>query len=438
MSTILNEANWMDGIPDTTPVQNMSIPGTHESGALLGGGPTQCQWLEIGDQLRRGIRFIDLRCAHAYGSLGSKEFPVYHGGVYQNSNFEDVQDACIKFLQAHPSEFILMNVQQNMVPNLRNRTADEFFDTFVTLYDPSSWLFPSAIQTAKDWRGKIVLVRPYDPESGKGWPSTQSKVSSLPGPGLVWNGFVIDGTSYNALFETQNGWEKWSNDDDKEAAVKQYLNLAYDGQISPERFFLNFFSRAGTAYVGTAAENINNYFQAYLRNNLRDPGRRLGILPIDFTGNTGWTGSLEELIILRNTFKPGYSVQFQVSPFKLLLSQTGQPWQGQFMAPGEHDWSVIGYPSSPGRPNADNPIIFERYTYEGKDYFKRKGHDQYLSCSSGGQVGLYNWNGARTFTADGPHLLSDYYNNKPMRAKNNGELWCGDDGDLMDVIFAPA
>ena len=243
---------------------------------------------------------------------------------------------------------------------------------------------------------------------------------------------------HNALFETQNGWEKWSNDQDKEAAVEQYLNLAYNGQSSPDRFFLNFFSRAGTAYVGTAAQNINNYFQTYLGNNLRGTGHRLGILPVDFTGNTGWTSSLEELIVLRNTFKPGYSVQFEVSPFKLLLSRAGQPWQGQFMAMGEHDWAIIGDHGSPGSPSADDPIIFERYTYNGKDYFKQKDHTQYLSCSGEGQVGLYDWNGARTFTANGPELRSDYYNNKPMRTKNNGELWCGDDGDLLDVVFAPA
>jgi hypothetical protein len=188
----------------------------------------------------------------------------------------------------------------------------------------------------------------------------------------------------------------------------------------------------------TLAEGSGSRFsEAYLRNTLTGTGHRLGILPIDFTGNTGWTGSLEELIVLRNTFKPGYSVQFEVSPFKLLLSKTGQPWQGDFMTRGQHDWAVVGSPGSPGNPSADDPILFERYTYEGKDYFKRQGHAQYLSCSAGGQVGLYPWDGARTFTANGPELRSDYYDNKPMRAKKNGELWCGDDGDLLDVVFAP-
>src|SRR6266446_811457 len=103
--TQVNSLNWMSGVVDTTPINQMSIPGTHESCALYGLGPTQCQARSITQQLELGVRFLDIRCAYAEDLAA--DFYIYHGGIYQEIQFSKVQDECVQFLTNHPSEVIL-------------------------------------------------------------------------------------------------------------------------------------------------------------------------------------------------------------------------------------------------------------------------------------------------------------------------------------------
>ncbi|NUS82180.1 MAG: phospholipase, partial [Streptomyces sp.] len=46
--------DWLSGIADATPVQRLTLPGTHDSGARYGGPWTECQNTTIGDQLNSG------------------------------------------------------------------------------------------------------------------------------------------------------------------------------------------------------------------------------------------------------------------------------------------------------------------------------------------------------------------------------------------------
>ena len=436
MSPTLNGLNWMEGIDRSTPISKLSIPGSHESCSLYGGGKSQCQWFGITDQLRRGVRFFDVRCVHSRGSQGTKQFPIYHGILYEYTNFQAVQAECIAFLQTYKSETILMNVQREEPQGLSSRSADEFSDMFLSLVDRQWWKFPDQIPTLNDVAGKIVLIRtPWDPVEEEGWPETAPTAAY----GLPWEGFNQNRVSSYPLFETQNGWQGapiGDTDAHKQAAVEAMLVDAYDGVKSPDKIYLNFLSRAADNYVGTAAQATNTAIQQYLQSNLTGTDRRLGILAMDFVGNTGWTGSLEEQIIRRNRFKDGYEFAFPVSPFKLRLTDPNNPDKSWWMVRGEHNWAVASKASANG-PTADDPIVFELYTDDREDFYKAADESTYLSVSHGGQVGLYKWPGRSVFTPDGPELLS-HYANKPMRLKPNGELWCGTEGDLVNVTFVAA
>src|SRR5688500_16988143 len=59
-------SNWMGSLPDATNVAQLSIPGTHDSGARTEpvGGTAKCQNLSIADQLTAGVRYLDIRCRH--------------------------------------------------------------------------------------------------------------------------------------------------------------------------------------------------------------------------------------------------------------------------------------------------------------------------------------------------------------------------------------
>ncbi|MBR4296566.1 MAG: phosphatidylinositol phosphodiesterase, partial [Bacteroidaceae bacterium] len=61
LSQNLNLCEWMKSVPDATPLCQLSIPGTHDSGALDGGEAFQTQELTIEEQLEGGIRCFDIR-----------------------------------------------------------------------------------------------------------------------------------------------------------------------------------------------------------------------------------------------------------------------------------------------------------------------------------------------------------------------------------------
>ncbi|MGW5532450.1 phosphatidylinositol-specific phospholipase C domain-containing protein, partial [Streptomyces xanthochromogenes] len=107
----ITRSTWMSAIADDTPMQSITIPGTHESGARFPGlsaGFAQCQndSYTIAAQLRDGIRYLDIRCRNYGHSL-----LIHHGQVYQHASFEDCVRDCHDFLAGNPSETLFMRLK---------------------------------------------------------------------------------------------------------------------------------------------------------------------------------------------------------------------------------------------------------------------------------------------------------------------------------------
>lgn len=312
--------NWMSGIADDTNIAGISIPGTHESCSRFQVGDAQCQWFSIIQQLNRGIRFLDIRCNYETGSeTGLTQhiyFPVYHGIARQNILFEEIQAQCVAFLDANPSEFILMNIQMNEGTEDRAIGA-QFGSKFLDLIEPYKdyWYMETGVKiqpgfgpvpnlpTIHDVRKRIVLVRSIaimNSNSIVGWeiPSGESNRSK---GGFTWSGFNINGTSSEINSRTQN---KWDDTDyaEKQPMVEQYIKDAKD---NANFGMLTFNFASYTGYPGANAQEMNDWMKGYLKTNW---GFNTGIIALDFTGNTGDAGdSLENLIIEHQPHqKPGY------------------------------------------------------------------------------------------------------------------------------------
>ena len=54
-------AGWMSALPDETPIHRMSVPGSHDSGAVCGNVFLKVQDAAIARQLEMGVRFFDIR-----------------------------------------------------------------------------------------------------------------------------------------------------------------------------------------------------------------------------------------------------------------------------------------------------------------------------------------------------------------------------------------
>ena len=102
--------NWMSNLDDDTKINKIYIPGTHDSGALYSflGISGKCQSYTIEDQLNMGVRFFDIRL-----QLRENELMVVHSFVDQKQTFENVLKSVREFLNAHPSELVIMSIKQD-------------------------------------------------------------------------------------------------------------------------------------------------------------------------------------------------------------------------------------------------------------------------------------------------------------------------------------
>ncbi len=152
---------WMATIADSTRLSAISIPGTHETMARVAGGDAVlCQSLSLNDQLASGIRALDIRCRHFRNA-----FHIHHAAYDQHKNFDDVLGVVIAFLQANPSETVLMRIKREYKDDGNTRafwqTLDDYLDNGVCadyIWKPAS---PDPNPRLKDVRGKIVILRDF-------------------------------------------------------------------------------------------------------------------------------------------------------------------------------------------------------------------------------------------------------------------------------------
>ena len=160
---------WMKYVDDNKYLDELSIPGTHDSGTCSVDNDTEpqssqakCQQDYIPTQLLEGIRYFDIRLGRndENGDPGIDHGRCYllkkDGGFMHLSN---VIDYFKTFLNENPSEALIM---------LASRGNDEATDESVTtafakvMHDnPDLFYTSSRIPTLNEVRGKIVLLRRF-------------------------------------------------------------------------------------------------------------------------------------------------------------------------------------------------------------------------------------------------------------------------------------
>lgn len=157
---------WMKYVEDNKFLDELSIPGTHDSGTCSVDNDTEpqssqvkCQQDYIPTQLLEGIRYFDIR-------LGKGDNPgICHGDFYlfkkdgDYLHLSDVIGYFKTFLSENPREALIM---------LASRGNDEATDDSVTtafakVLDDNPKLFytSSRVPTLGEVRGKIVLLRRF-------------------------------------------------------------------------------------------------------------------------------------------------------------------------------------------------------------------------------------------------------------------------------------
>jgi 1-phosphatidylinositol phosphodiesterase len=235
----ISNPDWMSRLADNRLASWVMVPGTHDSGARVGGDIPQTQSMSIATQLTSGIRALDIRCVYKDGVL-----QIYHGPISQNLTFDSVLNEVTKFLDNHPREVIFMRVK-----NENNGNAEDFETSFQSYLSSLKWgsyfWVPrsgldsnGSLQSPKvsfrpsenwrdftnitigDLRGKIVVLQEF--------------VSTTSPPiqyGIDWNGIQKQDN-----YQLSTNWALY----DKWDAVRDQLNFV--NKTNDDEFHANFLS----------------------------------------------------------------------------------------------------------------------------------------------------------------------------------------------------
>lgn len=265
-------SKWMSSIDGKLSLSELSIPGTHDSGARHGLDAVQCQKLTISEQLNAGVRFLDIRLRNFKNAL-----VVHHGKYYQHLNFDDVISECTDFLKANPKEAIIMSVKEEYKSH---KATLSFADTFKTYYDENSslWYTTSSIPTLETVRGKIVLMKRF---SG----------GNL---GMAFNGWWKDNTTFSVgtVARVQDQYKCSTND--KKTAIGNLLKET--NSDTTKKLYLNYTS--GYSRLIPKISKFSGEINPALLDLLNNQKGRVGIVAMDYVN-----ADLASAVYKHNNFK---------------------------------------------------------------------------------------------------------------------------------------
>jgi len=190
--------SWMGQLDGNIKLNTIIMPGSHDAGmselhhcdlgSKMNKGMVQTQQLSIGDQLKAGSRYFDVRVDYDHNTL-----VTYHRSGNLGCNGQDLEvviNQSISFLQAQPSEtFILkfshIRSNRNMEREIKDR-IDQFLSNMSFrpyIYTSSNREVNLAELSLEDCRGKMILVFDY-PEH----------ISAREGHFRYHDGFEVDGS----------------------------------------------------------------------------------------------------------------------------------------------------------------------------------------------------------------------------------------------------
>jgi hypothetical protein len=176
---------WMSALPDDLPISEINIPGSHNAAAINTSRATRwaCHAYSVTEQLEKGIRLLDIRLKpkkRRQPSIGQPgpapwDFITCHGhlgfrGANEFQPFDEVQEECSAFLDANPTETIIMTIQIDDWRGTRPQDRPHILKTLQTRIAGLPLLTGSSLPTLGDSRGHIYLLNRINDDSALGVP----------------------------------------------------------------------------------------------------------------------------------------------------------------------------------------------------------------------------------------------------------------------------
>ena len=270
-----DRSDWMRRLDDSASLNSITIPGTHDSGALhsIAEISGKCQSLSIEEQLKIGVRFLDIRL-----QLVDNELKVVHSFVDQLTDFEVVLEDMTSFIRNHESEFLIVSIKEDASPKRSEKAFAEVLEAMLSSYPEisRSQALPDTVGNA---RGSIHIVARYENAS-----------IGLP----CYDGWEDDDTFVLSNVYIQDNY-RVSDAEEKISDIRKTYSVAleerYDLVLNYTSCYLS--SCFPPIYAGLPAHDINRDTQKALSEEYANSA--LGVLVCDFI-----TAELAEVIIERN------------------------------------------------------------------------------------------------------------------------------------------
>nr|XP_036583520.1 1-phosphatidylinositol phosphodiesterase [Colletotrichum truncatum]KAF6792563.1 1-phosphatidylinositol phosphodiesterase [Colletotrichum truncatum] len=314
---IMSSANlnaWMHELQDHYPLSLLSVPGTHNSPTCHTALPSvRCQAVGVREQLDNGVRFLDIRVSvnpdNDDLALVHSAFPISLTG---NKYFADMLSDIYAYLDANPSETVLMSVKREGTGKGNDEQLSHYLRDRYVGRDAHRWFIEPRIPHLGDCRGRIVLIRRFGLEEslrgehdGRGWAIDAQH----------WPDNCEDGTVGGGLIRVQDFYEidQSTNVEKKinfsrgqlERAAEQFFHLPgmpeFNADAPPLPFFVNFLSASNffnaTCWPERIAAKVNPAVIEYLCMSHGEPGKgphqlnvgdaATGIIVTDWVGANG-------------------------------------------------------------------------------------------------------------------------------------------------------
>lgn len=291
---MVDYSNWLRDINDDTEISKLSIPGTHNSAACHMALPSvRCQNESVTDQLKHGVRFLDVRLSKNFltTSLDDtdvvNEIIVCHGKfpvkLIGSVKFADLLDEIYEFLDSHNSETVILSIKQEGNLEWDNQN-DEFPKCINNRYISGrrdKWYLNNSIPKLRDCRGKIILFRRFGVNDN-------DLKDNL---GITANGWSYNTTDQDCgTFRVQDFCELERVEDIKKKAnyVKDMINNAtsYNETNSDPKLFVNFCSGANFFSTECWPENVADVMEY---NGVYDEFKKgCGIVVVDYCDKDNW------------------------------------------------------------------------------------------------------------------------------------------------------
>ena len=284
----LNRNAWMKGLDDGIPVCELTIPATHDSGALLGGESLQTQDITIQEQLEAGVRGFDIRLqACENGKLG-----VYHSVQFQDIYWEtDVLPAFLDFLKKYPSETIFVSVKKEGGDSEAYRRL-----AAASLNEPA--LAPYVVKDFKkdltlgECRGKMLfmhrdrILKEYPGAQCHGWDDNVTCWVTLKD---------MKGNETMVSVEDEYGYPDGTKAAYKGGITWKNMKDAIENRGKEHRWYISFASATALPVAGPAA--FSDVVNPMLAKQTQGLKQACGIVLIDFAGTPEGRTLIDNLIL---------------------------------------------------------------------------------------------------------------------------------------------